>query len=291
MPHVARLKQIVVPAKTPNAEQTVEEKATSGVDNQLFTDNKLLIELNEAGMCRVDGMKTSSRATEPRPSSSKYTSKQTVGGFNSLKKSEYMFNSQSTISSRSSSTSALPQTSTSQNEDNSASGALSTRTSHVPSYSSINNAKKKKDDGKDFMRTKVKYFDDWSRRMNGLPLPPRPKRADGRYAMSRYKQKSAAVKALTPADGKSLIAFIASKEKALRAVEQTGSADPAMYDDNGMLVVQHDASSSKPSNQPLDSKKEGSEELGEEDEDASSENEDSDAASSRMKHYTSRYVY
>jgi hypothetical protein len=106
------------------------------------------------------------------------------------------------------------------------------------SYSSMNNAKKKKDDGKDFMRTKVKYFDDWSRRMKRTPLPPRPKGADGHYTISPYKQKSAAVKALSSKDDKSLIAFIVTKEKALKAVEQAGSADPAMYDDNGMLVVE-----------------------------------------------------
>ena len=73
--------------------------------------------------------------------------------------------------------------------------------------------------------------------MKRAPLPPRPKGADGRYIISAYKQKSAAVKALTTADDKRLVAFIASKEKALKAVEQTGSADPAMYDDDGMLVV------------------------------------------------------
>lgn len=55
--------------------------------------------------------------------------------------------------------------------------------------------------------------------------------------MSPYKQNSAAVKALTTADDKSLIAFIASKEKALNAVEQTGNANAAIYDNKRMLVL------------------------------------------------------
>jgi hypothetical protein len=107
----------------------------------------------------------------------------------------------------------------------------------VLSYSSINNAKKKRDDGKDFMRTKVKYFDDWSRRMNRASLPPRPKGPDSKYTISSYKQKSAEVKALTITEDKSLIAFIAAKEQALKAVGQAEGADPAMYDDHGMLVL------------------------------------------------------
>jgi len=149
----------------------------------------------------------------------------------------------------------------------------------------MNNAKRKKDNGNEFMRTKVKHLNDWLRRMKRAPLPPRSRGVDGKYTISRFKQKSEAIKALTSADDKSLLAFIKTKEEALDVVEQTGTADPSMYDDTGMLVIKSTPRSSKTRNQPIDSKKRGREELSEED-----DYNYSDGASSRKKHCTSRYV-
>lgn len=292
--HFKPLQRLVAPTNSGNEDDSREERALTVLDNELPIDNEELIGGNdEAGLNTDNGRKIRLCATERMASSSRATSKQEAGGFISLNQSPYTSSSQSTVESGGSSTSVLLPNITTKNEDGSGPGgpgASTTRSSYVPSYSAMNNAKKKKDNGKDFMRTKVKYFDDWSRRMERAPLPPCPKGSDGECTISPYKQKSAAVKALTATEYKSLIAFIATKEKALEAVEQAGNADPALYDDHGMLVVQHAGVSSKPSNQPLNTKKRGSKESSEQDEDHYSENEESDGASSAKKQYTSRYV-
>jgi hypothetical protein len=264
---VAHPQQLVRHTNTAGVGDAAQEKTPDVLDNELFIDNSALIGAKgKAGTNRVNNRKDRLVVPEFVPSSSTNTAKQDGGRF----------------------TSSKPHTV--KNEDKSGSGASSTRTPYVPSYTSMNNAKKKKDNGNEFMRTRVKHFDDWLRRMKRSPLSPRSRGADGKYTISRFKQKSEAIKALTSADDKSLLAFIKTKEEALDVVEQTGTADPSMYDGEGMLVIKPDDSSSRPRKQPLNSKKRGSEELGGEDGDDYSGNEEFESASSPKQHCTSRYV-
>jgi hypothetical protein len=288
---VAHPQQLVGPTSSADQEDYAAEQASTGFDNELIIDNDISIgEKDGSGTDRVTRREDKLLAARPMRSSSISTSRPESGNFDTPNKPMNASSLQATLHSGASSTLSLLPTSNTENEDNSSSSVSSKRTPYIPSYSSMNNAKKKKDNGNEFMRTKVKYFDDWLRRMKRAPLPQRPRGRDGKYTISRFKQKSEAIKALTSADDKSLLAFINTKQKALGVVEQTGTADPSLYDDDGMLVVQHGASSSKLSNQPLNPKKRGREELGEEDEVTSSEKEDSDATSAPKKHCTSKYV-
>jgi predicted secreted protein len=70
----------------------------------------------------------------------------------------------------------------------------------------------KKNDGKDFMKVKVKYFDQFLSRMNRAPIPKPPRGADGKELVSRFKQRSNAIRALSDADDKRLVEFIESQD-------------------------------------------------------------------------------
>jgi hypothetical protein len=289
--HVKPLQQLVAPTGGGSKDYGIDRRVSAVLDSEVVIDNKVLTGVkDEAGLDRYNGRKGRLGETKLMLSSSKSASKKETGGFTSLNRSTYASSLQSNLSSGESSTSESLQTSPTKNEDKSGSGAPRTRSPYVPSYSAMNNAKKKKDNGNEFMRTKAKHFDDWLKRMKREPLPQRPRGVDGKYTISRFKQKSEAIKALTTEDDKSLNAFIKTKEKALGVVEQTGTADPSWYDDDGMLVVKPDASFSNPKNQSVDSKRKGSEEIGAEDEDAYSGNEDFDATSSPKQQCTSRYA-
>ena len=291
MAQVGHPQQLVGTTSSGDQEDHTADQVSTVFDNKFFIDNDIPIgEKDESGTDRVTWRKGKLLAASPMRSSSISTSRPKAGNFNLLNKPKSASSLQATLHSGASSTSSLLPTSNPENEDNSSSSVSSKRTPYMTSYSSMNNAKKKKDNGNEFMRTKVKYFDDWLKRMKREPMPPRPRGRDGRYTISRFKHKSAAIKALTTADDRSLITFIETKEKALNAVEKTGTADPSMYDDNGMLVIQLEASPSKPSNQLVRPKKRAREEPGEEHEYHYSENSELNAAPAPKKLFTARYV-
>lgn len=76
----------------------------------------------------------------------------------------------------------------------------------------LTTAVEKKNDGKDFMKVKVKYFDQFLSRMNRAPIPKPSRGADGKELVSRFKQRSNAIRALSDADDKRLVEFIESQD-------------------------------------------------------------------------------
>jgi hypothetical protein len=136
----------------------------------------------------------------------------------------------------------------------------------VSSNTAMHNAKEKKDNGADFMKTKVKYFDRWLSRMKRPAFPKPPKGKDGKDTISRFKLRSDAIKALTSEDDKTLIAFVDVQEKARKAAEaeQAGVANTAIndYDEDGMLVMKHGHAPENTGFVPLPSKNRNCEEDG-----------------------------
>jgi hypothetical protein len=107
----------------------------------------------------------------------------------------------------------------------------------------MHNAKMKKDNGKEFMKTKVKYFGRFLSRMKRPALPKRTKGADGEPPVSNFEQRSDAIKALTNADEKALVAFVETQEKARKDAEQSTSAVLVnnTFDEDGILVMKQES--------------------------------------------------
>jgi hypothetical protein len=97
----------------------------------------------------------------------------------------------------------------------------------------------KKNNGKDFMKVKVKYFDRFLSRMNRAPVPKPPRGPDGKELVSRFKQRSNAIKALSNVDDKMLVNFIESQERAMNTPgqRQSGTQGNSMAGKSGVAAA------------------------------------------------------
>ena len=133
-----------------------------------------------------------------------------------------------------------------------------------PTPQTLTTSVEKKNDGKDFMKVKVKYFDRFLSRMNRAPVPKPPRGPDGKELVSRFKQRSNAIKALSNVDDKRLVDFIESQERASNTSgqRQSGTQGNFMAGESGAAAATSKIRAALPNKRAHDGDEKDTSEMG-----------------------------